>query len=343
MSVKYPIIIAHRGASGYRPEHTLAAYELAIDLGADYIEPDLVSTKDGILIARHENEISQTTDIANYPEFADRKTTKVVDGEVQHGWFTEDFTLIELKNLRVKERIPELRPQNIAYNHLFTIPTFAEILDLVTDKNHQTGRIIGIYPETKHPSYFRSLGLALEDNLLQILSAYGYEDADAPIFIQSFEVSNLKKLAEKTALPLVQLVNDLGKPHDFTINGDPRTYDDLITPSGFQEIAKYTKAIGVNKNLIIPRDIHNQLRSPTSLIEDAHQANLLVHVWTFRNEDFFLPRDIQGNSQKEYELFFQLGVDGVFSDFSDTALTVRNYHFNCASSPRDHSAHYYQR
>lgn len=316
-----PIIIGHRGASGYRPEHTLAAYELAIDLGADYIEPDLVASKDGVLIARHENEISETTDVASHAEFAQRQTTKIIDGETKTGWFTEDFSLAELKTLRAKERIPEVRSQNTNYDGLFEIPTLQEIINLAKAKSIAVGRIIGIYPETKHPSYFQSIGLSLEEPLLASLQANGYQGANSPVFIQSFEASNLKYLATKTDLPLVQLVNNTGKPYDFIVNGDSRTYADLITASGLREIAEYAKAIGVHKNLLVPRDSNGKLRSPTSLITHAHAAGLLVHAWTFRNEDLFLPLDFQDNPQKEYELFFSLGVDGVFSDFPNTANT----------------------
>ncbi|MBW4563402.1 MAG: glycerophosphodiester phosphodiesterase [Mojavia pulchra JT2-VF2] len=314
-----PIIIAHRGASGYRPEHTLAAYELAIALGADYIEPDLVATKDGVLIARHENEISETTDVANRAEFTNRQTTKIIDGESKTGWFTEDFTLAELKTLRAKERIPQLRSQNTAYDGLFEIPTLQEIIDLVKSKSVEIGRTIGIYPETKHPTYFKSIGLALEAPLLTTLQINGYQGANAPVFIQSFEVSNLLNLSTKTDLPLVQLLNNTGKPYDFVVNGDPRTYADLATASSLKDIAKYAQAVGIHKNLLIPRDSTGKLLSPTSLVFDAHTDGLQVHVWTFRNEDLFLPLDLQGNPQSEYELFFSLGIDGVFSDFPDTA------------------------
>ncbi|MFH7029657.1 MAG: glycerophosphodiester phosphodiesterase [Heteroscytonema crispum UTEX LB 1556] len=314
-----PIIIGHRGASGYRPEHTLAAYELAVDMGADYIEPDLVATLDGVLIARHENEISQTTDIANHPEFVNRKTTKVIDSVSITGWFTEDFTLAEIKTLRVKERIPQLRPQNTAFDGLFEIPTLQEIINLAQRKSVETGQIIGIYPETKHPSYFESIGLSLEEPLLTILQANGYEGANAPVFIQSFEVRNLKNLSTKTNLPLVQLLNADGKPYDFIVSGDARTYADLTTAAELREIAKYAQAIAIHKNLVIPRDNAGKLLSPTSLVIDAHAASLLVHLWTFRNQDCFLPLDFQGNPQGEYELFFSLGIDGVFSDNPDTA------------------------
>lgn len=312
-----PLIIAHRGASGYRPEHTLAAYQLAIDLGADYIEPDLVISKDGVLIARHENEISQTTDIANHPEFAHLKTTKIIDGEIQTGWFTEDLTLSELKSLTVKERIPQIRPQNTAYNGFLKIPTLEEIIDLAEKKSLENSRQIGIYPETKHPTYFQSIGLPLEAQLLASLKT-----TNLPIFIQSFAVSNLQELSQQTDLPLVQLINDLGQPYDFILSGNPQTYQDMIQPAGLKQIAKYAQAIGVNKNLIIPRDENGKLKSPTSLINNAHTENLLVHAWTFRNENYFLPRDFQNHPQEEYKLLFDLGIDGVFTDFTDTAVSL---------------------
>ncbi|MTJ51742.1 glycerophosphodiester phosphodiesterase [Anabaena sp. UHCC 0253] len=317
-----PIIIAHRGASGYRPEHTLASYELAIDLGADYIEPDLVITKDRVLIARHENEISETTDIANHPEFGHLKTTKIIDGEIKIGWFTEDFTIAEIKTLTAKERIPQIRPQNIAYNGMFAIPTFQEVIDLAQQKSQAIGRNIGIYPETKHPSYFKSIGLPLEETLL-----FNLQNINLPVFIQSFEVSNLQELSKTTNLPLVQLINDSGKPYHFVTDHDPRTYTDLLSQQGLREIAEYAQVIGVNKNLLIPQDINGKLLSSTSLIIDAHVANLQVHLWTFRNEDVFLPLDLKGNPDREYEMFFSLGIDGLFSDYPDMAVNIRNSRF----------------
>lgn len=341
-----PIVIGHRGASGYRPEHTLAAYELAIEMGADFIEPDLVSTKDGVLIARHENEISGTTDVANRPEFANRKTTKTIDGKPVTGWFTEDFTLAEIKTLRAKERIPELRPGSVKYDGLYEIPTLQEVIDLAKKKSAEKGRTIGIYPETKHPTYFDSIGLSLEEPLVKILSENGYTDADDAVFIQSFEVANLKFLKTLTNLPLVQLFDaSTAKPYDFVVSGDSRTYGDLITSSGLNAIAQYASGIGPWKRLIIPAETVDQngdgqpddlngdgvisdadkpLLQPTSLISDAHAAGLLVHAYTFRSEDFFLAPDYNGNPELEYEQFFKLGIDGVFSDFPDTAVAVRN-------------------
>src|ERR671919_1949800 len=213
-----PIVIGHRGASGHRPEHTLAAYELAIQMGADYIEPDLVSTKDGVLVARHENEISGTTDVENHPEFADRMTTKTIDGASVTGWFTEDFTVAELKMLRAEERIPAIRPNNTAFNGLYEIPTLQEVIDLAQREG------VGIYPETKHPTYFDTIGLSLEEPLVETLEDNGYIKKQDPVFIQSFEVANLKELNEMTRVRLGQLVNDTGKPYDFVVSGDPRTY-----------------------------------------------------------------------------------------------------------------------
>ncbi|NJL10024.1 MAG: glycerophosphodiester phosphodiesterase [Calothrix sp. SM1_7_51] len=317
-----PIIIGHRGASGYRVEHTISAYELAIEMGADYIEPDLAITKDGVLIARHENEISGTTDVTTFSEFVNRKTTKIIDGVSITGWFCEDFTLEELKKLRAKERIPQLRPQNTAYDGLYEIPTLQEIIDLAQSKSIEVGRTIGIYPETKHPTYFKSIGLPLSDKLIEILHANGYHSHKDPIFIQSFEVSNLKELSLKTELPLVQLVNDKGQPYDFVVMGNNYTYQDLMTIDGLKEISQYATAIGVNKNLLIPRDSSNKLLSPTSLIADARAVSLKVHAWTFRNENYFLPLDFQDNPQGEYEMFLNLGIDGIFSDNPDTAFGV---------------------
>ncbi|MBD2058799.1 glycerophosphodiester phosphodiesterase [Oculatella sp. FACHB-28] len=331
-----PIVIGHRGASGYRPEHTLAAYELAIDMGADYIEPDLVSTKDGVLIARHENAIAivdpttgavteATTNVAELPQFADRRTTKVIDGVSITGWFTEDFTLEELKTLKARERIPQIRPQNVAFNDRFEVPTLQEVIDLAKRKSEETGRTIGIYPETKHPTYFDSIGLSLEEPLVETLNANGYVGEDAPVFVQSFEVGNLQLLNTLTDVPLVQLFSDADdKPYDFIVNGDTRTYGDLTTPSGLNAIANYADGIGPFKRLIIPTNEFNQLLTPTSLVSDAHNAGLLVHPYTFRDEDVFLAEDYGGNAELEYEQFFKLGIDGLFSDNPDTAFAVRN-------------------
>jgi len=325
-----PIDIGHRGATGYRPEETRSSYELAISLGADYIEPDLVSTKDGVLVARHENNIAETTDVADHPEFANRKTTKVVDGQSITGWFTEDFTLAELKTLRAKERLP-FRDQS--FNGQDQILTFQEVIDIAKNASAKTGRTIGIYPETKHPTYFRSIGLPLEDRLVDILNKNGYTGPDAPVYIQSFEVSNLKYLNTKTDVPLVQLLDaiDVGpdgklietKPYDFVASGDPRTYADLRTPQGLAEIATYADGIGPWKRMIVSVDANNKTLPPTTLVQDAHAAGLLVHPYTFRNEPGYLATDYNGSPQAEYDQFYNLGVDGLFSDFSDTAVNER--------------------
>jgi glycerophosphoryl diester phosphodiesterase len=303
-------------------------------MGADYIEPDLVSTKDHVLVARHENNIKDTTDVADHPEFADREATKVIDGVSVSGWFTEDFTLAELMTLRAKERLPAVRPANTAFDGLYQVPTFQQVIDLAKRRH------VGIYPETKHPTYFRSIGLPLEEPLVQTLRANGYRGANAPVFIQSFEVGNLQQLNRMTNVPLVQLIDATGKPYDFVVSGDPRTYADLVTPAGLAEIATYADGVGVNKDLIVPRDAQNRLLSPTTLIRDAHRAELLVHSWTFRRENTFLPEDFrQGNPASpvylqatgdfpaELRLYYKLGLDGVFSDNSDVAVAVRHQVF----------------
>jgi glycerophosphoryl diester phosphodiesterase len=328
---RLPLVIGHRGASGYRPEHTLASYRLAIEMGADYIEPDLVSTKDHVLVTRHENNIADTTDVAAHPEFASRRTTKTIDGNPMTGWFTEDFTLAELRTLRAKERLPDLRPANTAFDGLYQVPTFQEVIDLAK----QAG--VGIYPETKHPTYFDSIGLSLEEPLLATLRANGLTGPRAKVFIQSFETANLKELRARTRLPLVQLIDATGRPYDFVVSGDPRTYADLVTPAGLAEIATYADGIGPNKDLIVPRDSAGNLLEPTSLVRDAHREGLVVHPWTFRRENNFLPLDFrQGNPASpeflrapgdlpaELRLFFRLGVDGVFSDNADVAVATRH-------------------
>jgi glycerophosphoryl diester phosphodiesterase len=341
--VARPLALGHRGASGYRPEHTLASYQLAIDLGADFIEPDLVSTKDGHLVARHENDISGTTDVSSHAEFAARKATKVIDGVSITGWFTEDFTLAELKTLRARERLPALRPQNATFDGQFEIPTFEEVIALAQREGQRRHRVIGIYPETKHPTYFQGIGLSLEEPLVRTLNANGLGDKRDAVFIQSFEVHNLQKLNRMTRLPLIQLIDATGKPFDFVVAGDPRTYADLVTPAGLREVARYADGIGVNKNLIVPRDATGKLLAPTTLIPDAHAERLLVHAWTFRAENTFLPLDFQigdptnplfaglrGDFPAELKLFLGLGLDGVFSDQSDVVVGVRTGMPPCA-------------
>jgi glycerophosphoryl diester phosphodiesterase len=322
-----PLVIGHRGASGYRPEHTLGSYTLAIELGADYIEPDLVSTKDGVLVARHENDISGTTNVADHPEFAARRTTKVIDGISVTGWFTEDFTLRELKTLRAKERLPQLRPANTKYDGRYEIPTFQEVIDLARRVGRAHHRTIGIYPETKHPSYFASIGLPLEPPLLRTLRRNHLDSPDAPVFIQSFETGNLRRLATQTRVPLIQLIDASGAPYDLRSTGDPRTYADLASPHGLKEIAHYADGVGVNTNRIIPVDAAGQPQPATTLVDDAHHQGLLVHAWTLRRENSFLPAPYRigtdpaavGDAEGWFEAILDEGVDGVFSDNPDLA------------------------
>lgn len=311
-----PIVIAHRGASGERPEHTIAGYRLAIDLGADYIEPDLVLTKDGVLVARHENEISETTDVANHPEFASRKASKTIDGQKVEGWFTEDFTLAELKTLRARERLPKLR--STEYDDQFEIPTFEEILTLLAEVNKGRAKPVGVYPETKHPSYFVSIGLPHEAPLLAMLDRFGYRGRAAPVFIQSFEVGNLMDLRAESDLPLIQLVDAAGHPAD-----RPGTsYAAMTSPAGLKMIAAYADGIGPNKAMVIPRAALGRLGKPTTLVRDAHDAGLKVHPWTFRRENYFLPLDDKGGINPaghgdlagEIAAYLNTGIDGLFSD-----------------------------
>ena len=337
-----PIVIGHRGASGYVPEHTLAAYYIAIQQGADFIEPDLVITRDGVLVARHENEIGGTTDVAQRPEFLNRRTTKSIDGVSITGWFTEDFTLTELKTLRAKERIPQVRPGNTRFDGMFEVPTFEEVLALVEGVNEQRRKLahgkdkrrvkpVGVYPETKHPTFFANLGLPLEEPLLKLLKRYGYNNADDAVFIQSFEVANLRKLSRMTKLPLVQLLNDTGKPWDFVVSNDARSYADLVKPAGLRQIARYAAGIGPNKNLIIPR-VAGFVGTPTTLVRDAHQAGLVVHAFTFRAENTFLPKDFQsgsdpiafGDLEAEIKRFLELGMDGFFTDQPNIGVSARD-------------------
>ena len=321
-----PLVIGHRGASGYRPEHTLAAYRLAAEQGADFIEPDLVNTKDGVLVARHENEISGTTDVASRPEFADRKTTKVIDGVTLTGWFTEDFTLRELKTLRAIERIPALRPQNVPFNGQFEVPTLQEILDLRKRLSKELRRTIGVYPETKHPTYFQAIGKPLEWPLVQTLTRNGLNTKKAPVFVQSFETGNLKALDHVLRVPLVQLLS--GKTAK--IPGDTKTYGELATPAGLRAVAKYADGIGPSKDYIVPRLPGGASGVPTTFVDDAHTAGLVVHPYTFRRENSFLPLELRssadpagvGDLKTEIRQFLDLGVDGVFTDNPDVGVAA---------------------
>ncbi|WP_369371513.1 esterase-like activity of phytase family protein [Promicromonospora sp. Populi] len=318
-------LIGHRGASGYRPEHTLAAYELAIAQCAEVIEPDVVSTKDGVLVARHENEISGTTDVANHPEFADRRTTKVIDDVEMTGWFTEDFTLAELRTLRAKERLPAVRPQNVPFDGLYLIPTLDEVLDLARHSKTCDGQPVGVAPETKHPSYFDSLGLSLEEPLVAELGRNGFDSARSGAMIQSFEVGNLKQLNRLTDVPLVQLVSNSGQPYDFTLSGDPRTYADMVTRRGLREIARYSDYVSAEKTVLIPREADGTLGEPTPVIDDAHAAGLDVVAWTFRRENQFMPVEFRSSSDPnavgdlvgEIQVYLDAGLDAFFTDNPD--------------------------
>ncbi|CEM38207.1 unnamed protein product [Vitrella brassicaformis CCMP3155] len=326
--VEYPLVIAHRGASGYIPEHTLAAYAIAILQGSDYVEPDLVMTKDGHLIARHDNVLDLTTDIAERAEFADRKTTKSVDGKESEGWFSEDFTLEEIKTLRAIERIPETRPANTRFDRMFEVPTLEEIVSLVQAMESVVNRTIGVYPETKHPSHFASLDLQMEEPLFAVLTENGYSGPDAPVFIQSFEVANLQKLAGMTEIPLVQLLDSSGQPFDQVLSNGTLTYDEMATADGLKAIAEYASGVGPEKyHFIMPRADDDTLSADTktTFVDDAHAAGLVVHPFTFRAENEFLPLNFRNGTDEtaigdmigEMELFLEAGIDGVFVDHPD--------------------------
>lgn len=309
-----PLVFGHRGASGHRPEHTLASYQLAIDMGADYVEPDLVMTKDGVLMARHENEISGTTDVA--VKFPARKTTKKVDGKEITGWFIEDFTLKEIKTLRANER---LAFRNQTHNGKYEVPTFKEVLDLVKKQK----RVVGVIPETKHPSYFQSINLPLEEALIKELKRAGLNKENSPVVIQSFELANLKKLKSMTKLPLVYLLDDPELvPYDHVMSGDKRTYKDMLTKEGLLEISRTAHAIGPYKRYIVPEDDKGNALPATDLVLNAHALNLKVYPYTFRSEAQYLLKSY-ASEIKEYEQYFELGVDGVFSDFPDHAVMAK--------------------
>jgi glycerophosphoryl diester phosphodiesterase len=342
-----PLVIGHRGTHGYLPAHTLEGYSLAIELGADFIEPDLVATKDGHLIARHEPNMIATTDVASRPEFASRKRTAVIDGFPEVGFFASDFTLAEIKRLRAVQDFAE-RPQQL--NGKFEIPTLEEIIALAKRKAEEKGRPIGIYPETKHPTYHKSIGLPLEKRLVAVLAAAGWNRRDAPVFLQSFEPSSLKELRKLSPVRSIQLVdaNDVNadgtldftapfnRPFDWTASGDPqllaRTFAFLVTDEGMKEVKTYADGIGPWKRYIVssvaaglpaPGEASRKLLPANNLIERAHKIGLLVHTWTFRNEQRRLVSDYAGNPVNEYLQFYRLGIDGVFSDFADTAVVAR--------------------
>ncbi|MBV8540814.1 MAG: glycerophosphodiester phosphodiesterase [Pseudonocardiales bacterium] len=326
------ILIGHRGAAGYRPEHTLACYELAARLGADFLEPDLVVTSDGVLVCRHEPEIGDTTDVAGHPEFASRKTTRMLDGEAVTGWFTEDFTLAELKTLRAVERLPHIRQHNTLFDGRYEIPTFQELLDLRTRLSGELHRELGVYPETKHPTFFSHAGLPLEPRLLEILRRNRLNRPDAPVFVQSFEVTNLMWLREAgLRTKSVQLLAASGAPFDTVAAGRGPTYAELSTPEGLRGIARYAQGIGPDKLQVIPRKADGTLGCTTTLVADAHHASLVVHPYTFRAENDFLPVDYQssavptdyGRAIDEQTTYLRAGLDGLFTDQADISVIAR--------------------
>ncbi|MFP1628286.1 glycerophosphodiester phosphodiesterase [Streptomyces sp. 5K101] len=324
-----PAVIAHRGASGYRPEHTIGAYQFALDMGAHVIEQDLVPTKDGHLVCRHENDITGTTDVAEHPEFASRRTTKSVDGVSITGWFTEDFTLAELKTLRAKERIPGTRQENTLYDGRWTVPTFEEVLRWAEDEGRRRGRPVWLHVETKHPTYFRGIGLGLEERLARLLRRYGRHRADSPTFLQSFEPTSMRRMAGLVGTPRVVLLwTPDDRPWDFRESGDPRTVADLVTPEGLAWIAGFAQGIGPLLDLVIPKDANGRLTKPTTLVRDAHAKGLVVHPYTMRNENSFLPADFRrgtdpnayGDVFGAYKAYLATGIDGIFTDNPDTGL-----------------------
>ncbi|WP_067818551.1 glycerophosphodiester phosphodiesterase [Actinomadura kijaniata] len=330
-SAPAPLVIGHRGAAGYRPEHTAASYELAARMGADYIEPDLVPTRDGQLVSRHENEIGGTTDVASRPEFAGRRTTKTIDGRQVTGWFTEDFTLAELKTLRAVERLPAVRQRNTVYNGRYQILTLQEIIDLAARLGREQHRRIGVFPETKHPTYFRSIGLPLEPRLVATLRRNGLDRSDGRVIVQSFEPSSLRLLDRSLRVPVWQAIGTTGAPYDTVAPGRGPTYAQMTTPAGLKEISTYADWIGPDKSLVIRPAADGTLGAPTALVKDAHAAGLRVGAYTFRNENQFLPAALRtganpndyGQALAEYDAFLKAGVDALVTDNPDTALAAR--------------------
>ena len=351
---KRPLVIGHRGASGYLPEHTLESYALAIELGADFIEPDLVATKDGVLIARHEPNITATTNVSALPQFADRRRTRLVDGVSETGWFATDFTWAEMQQIRAVQAFGE---RDQGFNGLYRIPSFDEVIALAKRKSAEEGRTIGVYPETKHPTFHQQLGLALEDRLLHVLQKHGWNHRSAPVFIQSFEQANLKYLRTKTSVRLVQLVDaddvapdgsisyaaPFDRPYDWAVAGRAGTFGDLVTPAGLAEVRTYADGVGPWKPYLISaacinvvagrcadangdglvNDTDRRLLAPTAVIANAHAQGLFVHTWTFRSEQRRLASDYRGMPANEYLAFYEAGVDGLFSDFPDSAVVAR--------------------
>jgi len=350
-----PLVIGHRGTAGHLPDHTLEGYALAIELGADFVEPDLVSTKDGVLIARHEPNLIATTNVKDLPKFASRKRVAIIDGAAEEGFFASDFTLAEIKELRA---VQPMAQRDHGFDGAYKIPTLREVILLVKRKTLEKGRTIGIYPETKHPTYHKSLGLPLEDKLLDELTMAGWNDRAAPVFIQSFETANLRELRARTKVHLVQLVdaNDLkpdgsldftppyDKPYDWVVSGRQGLFSDLLTPAGLAEVATYADGVGPWKYYLqttacktivagacqdangdgLVNEADRTVLPPSTVVADAHARGLLVHPYTFRSEPSRLPLEDLGAPTNEYQRFFALGVDGVFSDFADSAVAGRS-------------------
>ncbi|MFE7107095.1 glycerophosphodiester phosphodiesterase [Streptomyces sp. NPDC057575] len=335
LDLPVPTVIGHRGTSGYRPEHTLGSYQLALDMGAHIVEQDLVPTRDGHLVCRHENDITATTDVADHPEFASRKATKKVDGVSLTGWFTEDFTLAELKTLRAKERIPGTRQKNTLYDGRWEIPTFEEVLRWADREGRRRGKPVWLYVETKHPTYFRGLGLGLEEPLAKLLRRYDRHRQQSPLILQSFEPTSIQRLARLVATPRVVLLSGAGeRPWDFVTSGDPRTVADLVKPEGLKWMASFAQGIGPTLDLVIPKDASGRLTAPTTLVQDAHAQGLVLHPYTMRNENSFLPADFRrgtdptayGDAFGAFRTYFATGIDGIFSDNPDTALLAAADH-----------------
>jgi glycerophosphoryl diester phosphodiesterase len=327
-----PAVVAHRGACGYRPEHTLEAYRLAIRMGADDIELDLVCTKDGVLVARHESELSATTDVAAHPEYADRFTTRRLDGVERQGWFVDDFTLSELKRLTARERYADLRPASAAYDGACGIPSFNEVLAMVRAESTMAGRTVGVMAELKHAAHHDTLGLPLDRALLADLRRHGLDHPRSRVTVMSFETTILRRLAAQTGVPLVQLLGDAAEqPHDLAAVGDPTTYGDLVTPEGLARIDEYADGIGPRLAAVLPRDLAGNVSTPSTLVRDAHRLWLTVHVWTLRQENRFLPANLQGTGGPEAagdlagyaRMLLAAGVDGLITDHPDLVLDVR--------------------
>jgi glycerophosphoryl diester phosphodiesterase len=349
------LVVGHRGASGYLPEHTIEAYRLAIAQGADFIEPDLVSTRDGVLIARHEPMLSGTTDVAERPEFASRKRTRLVDGVETSDWFACDFTVAEIRQLRARQAMAE---RDLSHNGKYQIPTLDDVIELAKAESARVGRAIGVYPETKHPLFHAAVGLALEDRLVETLHKAGWSEKSSPAIIQSFETANLKYLRTRTRLRLVQLVDaddvdkdgnivlapPLDRPYDFVVSGDKRTFKDLVSEEDLAEIKTYADGVAPWKPYILPSrqiDRNNDgkpddlnadgrvderdriVMTPTDVVRNAHALGLFVHTWTFRSEPRRLASDFKGDPAAEYKAFYGLGIDGLFSDFPDAAVKAR--------------------